>query len=551
MELISVPTMLELKTADGSVHPTVRLLGYKSPCDGGGGIFSWYPKSIENDDSGTIIAPDRAVPGRWKRIFDGALSVRYFGAQGDWNEELQSGTDDYEALQYAAAAMTARKGGALIFPPGVYRINRYRITAGTNQNAWLDITFSNCDGLHISGYGAKIDVMGNFHRPVVKNTNGKSYSISVQPFVFWGCSNVTIEGFELDGNVDRMTRDQVVDNDGTVVTADTVIEPGGHGIEFGGGCKNYSLNNLHIHHFSGDGLYLGLSTPASGHGAGPADENACVCNVKSLFNSRNSVSIISLRGGYFSSCEFSETGQSAGSYGYHPDGVGLDIEPQFTTNPPLPTGDFTFIGCKCVNNAGAGLSTMAGESRFQDCLFWGTKYFSIITVQPTRKPAPNLVFQDCTIYGECLTRQMSPVGTTLPLFLHCHFEDRGFPRTGLVYRLRACINSAPATAKLEGCFIVANETESFFLQANNVVSNSTIVHKNDRVKDNGFQCESSNCLFDNVHFKEDMQVPPATGWYLNVRQATVVNRVRVDGPYVRWQFAPALLPQNISAGVYP
>src|SRR5688500_13377902 len=53
------------------------------------------------------------------------LNVRDFGAAGD------GVTDDYEAMRAAAAALCAAPAGSrLVYPPGTYLVDRYRVFRG-------------------------------------------------------------------------------------------------------------------------------------------------------------------------------------------------------------------------------------------------------------------------------------------------------------------------------------------------------------------------------------------------------------------------------------
>jgi hypothetical protein len=50
------------------------------------GFFQWQAESNEKDDGGTIIKPNSLTNrdyGRWHRVFEGAISVKWFGARGD------------------------------------------------------------------------------------------------------------------------------------------------------------------------------------------------------------------------------------------------------------------------------------------------------------------------------------------------------------------------------------------------------------------------------------------------------------------------------------
>ncbi len=77
------------------------LLGYYNPGDGGGGDFYWDNISNEPTNGGTILAKTGITTGRWKRIYNGAVNIRWFGAKGDFDGTTGTGTDDVLALQKA------------------------------------------------------------------------------------------------------------------------------------------------------------------------------------------------------------------------------------------------------------------------------------------------------------------------------------------------------------------------------------------------------------------------------------------------------------------
>src|SRR5215469_10694396 len=136
------------------------------------------------------------------------LNVKDFGAKGD------GAADDYDALQAAASAVCRSPGATLLFPEGVYRIDRYRIVAGPRQNNVQNIRYAGCKGNTITGVRAKIDVKGDFRRRADQTHGGNSvsYATSVIPFEMVNSSEFRIIGFELEGNVGKMSRDpKVVD----------------------------------------------------------------------------------------------------------------------------------------------------------------------------------------------------------------------------------------------------------------------------------------------------------------------------------------------------
>jgi hypothetical protein len=92
--------------------------GRSSVCDGGQGIFVWEHGVTTGDDGGTIIVP--AFPndtGRWLRIFDRNVNVKWFGARGD------GVANDAGPIQ-AAINATPNGYGTCYVPGGTYRIER-------------------------------------------------------------------------------------------------------------------------------------------------------------------------------------------------------------------------------------------------------------------------------------------------------------------------------------------------------------------------------------------------------------------------------------------
>jgi hypothetical protein len=559
----SIPTIKDLRTVNGAISPAVAVLSFSKQGDGGGGIFSWDPTASDAEDGGLVFTSNTpAVSGRWKRKHSQVLNVRWFGAQGDGLN------DDYVAIQAAIKAINARKGGTLLFPPGVYRIDRFKIASGTNANGpnatgWDDLIYRDCDGLDVIGYGAVIDVKGNFNRSadhVLKTTTEKevtkdpatgktttvlteikvweTFESAIQPFVFMNCSNVRVEGFEIRGNVEEMSRDYAY------------FYQGGSGITFGCGCSDYTLSNLYVHSFANDGIYLGLSAvPGSIHYQcavkTSCDQRAFLFNVKSNLNARDGISLISLRGGVLADSQFSENGRAKGPYGADPSNVGIDIEPSFTTT--LVPGDLTFTRCESVDNGLAALSASAESCSFHDCLFWGTEYYSVVAA------ARSLVFEHCTLYGACSNRFLDH--SEMPEYTDCHFEDKEYAPTGKVYRtdppFGACIGSNRSNVRLLRCSVVANKTRGVHFPLSSAsdmtirhsISNSTILHrfsalltKAEEPQDpHGHQSQIVNATLDDVHFKEDILFPRGEGWFIDAQLEQITTKVQVDGPYVTWK----------------
>lgn len=129
----NLPTVHALR---GASPPTqqdaamVFVLGYHAPDQQeGGGLFLWSPRSDAPDNGGTVFKPAAqadGVSGRWLRVFDGSINVKWFGARGDGK------TDDTAALQRAIDATCA--GGALFFPSGQYLVTTLDTRRG--ETSW-------------------------------------------------------------------------------------------------------------------------------------------------------------------------------------------------------------------------------------------------------------------------------------------------------------------------------------------------------------------------------------------------------------------------------
>ena len=95
----TVSSIAALKALNGGSSEIVNVLGYYVDGDKGGGTFYWDSASTSTNDNGVIIIPD-ALPatGRWVRNFEGDVSIRWFGAKGDYTAATGTGTDDKTAI---------------------------------------------------------------------------------------------------------------------------------------------------------------------------------------------------------------------------------------------------------------------------------------------------------------------------------------------------------------------------------------------------------------------------------------------------------------------
>lgn len=79
--------------------------------DGGGGTFKWIAANTDTADNCITVAADAGGTGRWKRVYSGAVNVKWCGAKGDGS------TNDTTLID--AAIVLA---GEVYFPEGTYMV---------------------------------------------------------------------------------------------------------------------------------------------------------------------------------------------------------------------------------------------------------------------------------------------------------------------------------------------------------------------------------------------------------------------------------------------
>jgi hypothetical protein len=177
-------TIADLKTLGAGVVPCVMVLGYHASGDGGGGDFYWDASANEQDNAGTIIVPAANPPtGRWKRLVDGPLSVKWFGAEG------KGMTNDQPAIQ---AAVFAAEGRPVFLPAGTYRIDS-TITWLTSQSDQY------APGMKLIGEGMDKTIIAS--------------AFSNGPALKWDVANTTGLKFTVDSLLQDL---QITTCDGTI-----------------------------------------------------------------------------------------------------------------------------------------------------------------------------------------------------------------------------------------------------------------------------------------------------------------------------------------------
>jgi hypothetical protein len=114
----NIAAMRALSKASLSNNQQVLVGGHTSIGDGGGGTFYWDQAATTTANGGTVFTANEGGTGRWKRIYDGAVNIRWFGARGD------NVANDAPAIQ---AACNASKH--VFIPPGRFKITS-AITVG-------------------------------------------------------------------------------------------------------------------------------------------------------------------------------------------------------------------------------------------------------------------------------------------------------------------------------------------------------------------------------------------------------------------------------------
>lgn len=250
-----------------------------------------------------------------------------FGASGDGR------TDDHAALVRLASAVSRAGGGTIRFARGRrYRIDQVLATREPNRVDIGHVAFIGCNGLTIDLNGATIDVKGDFHRAAGGRRGRQSSAHAVIPLFFEGCSNLTVRNGIMNGNAGLTTAD------------DSVAEGPGHGILLIG-CSRVQLEDLHIHHFTGDGVYIRAARNRR------SSRDIRLANVRLTNNARQGLTIAGAAGVTALDCDFSATGRTGGAYHRSP-GAGVDLEPGHDYDLP---SDFRAERCRFEDNRGSAV----------------------------------------------------------------------------------------------------------------------------------------------------------------------------------------------------
>jgi hypothetical protein len=95
-----VSTISSLRALEAGSSESAFILGHTSAGDGGQGYFFWDSTNTDSDDNGVIINPTSYTGnGRWKRLIDGYVTPKMYGAVG--NGAIDDNAAVFAANDYA------------------------------------------------------------------------------------------------------------------------------------------------------------------------------------------------------------------------------------------------------------------------------------------------------------------------------------------------------------------------------------------------------------------------------------------------------------------
>jgi len=270
----------------------------------------WYFDGIgvlAEDNTGTILIT--ADLKRFKRVFEGALNVKWFGAKGDYDSLTNIGTDDTLAVQKALDA-----GGVINVPKGTYKINP------------IDPNYPNSffnGGLKMKNHSSLYFLDGAIL------TMAPTDKIAYTLINLTNTTNVSIYNANIIGDVDSHIGS--TGEDGYGIYIQDAINP--------------RLYNCIVSKCWGDGYYFG----SNGLGVLGGLLSNCIADD----NRRQGLSIVSWVHGLVIGGEFKNTGKTK----LTAPGFGIDIEPNGKGYDQI---DVTLLGIRTSSNARGGLQIVPG-----------------------------------------------------------------------------------------------------------------------------------------------------------------------------------------------
>ena len=327
---LTIPANIELVPTNGAkINHTTYTISYA-------GSSSRWPSTQIFNGTGAVSGIDVVRP-------------EYFGAKAN------NSTDCWAAFLAVARSITASGGGTVKLSKGTYKVNQYKIQTAyqfDDDPAIInnDCFYRDCDGVHVIGYGAKIDLKGDVY--LTPDYAGyKPDNRMAQVFTFQNCNRVRIEGLEIDGNADQLTRDPAA----TGETSGPLI-----GFQ---ACRDSVITHCKLHHGWVEGVmvykYEGPN-PATPLDPKLTCRNVTIEHCEIYANGRNNVGGIEFRGLTIRNCRIYEggrTGDPADVSWYSP-GSNIDIEPDLIAPAIEETSGMTLIeNCSLKNSRQTNITT--------------------------------------------------------------------------------------------------------------------------------------------------------------------------------------------------
>ena len=425
-------SLTAFKASDIS-RKTASLVGAPGVADG---RFNWTPGNFTGraDDQNVVASGNAPLSdGAWVR--QGANGIRLtqggnvadaikhftpqmFGAKGD------GVTNDTAAFDAAAQAINAAGGGTLLIPPGTYIVGIQDPNAGVPTRAFLGRPIIHIEGctkpVVIEGSGAKIKFadglrMGTFNGTTPVNPAlppSMDLSKRADPgciIELFGNKSVVVNGLELDGNLANYIMGGQWGDSGWQAHAVGIFLYGN---------DSATCNNVYAHDFGQDGIMQGHAGLTEAALAKPVLLNNC----KFEYNGRQGLSWIGGNSLTAISCKFNHTGRRVNTGLGIPilssPGAGVDFEAEDSI---IRSGDF--INCEFINNGGPGIIASSGDVkniRFKGCTFVGVTNFAIWSAKP------NMVFEDCLVFGAVANQYASLDRQQANKFIRTRFSDENF-----------------------------------------------------------------------------------------------------------------------------
>lgn len=197
------------------------VLGYAEEGDGGGGLFRFSAESEGDENGGTVFALV-AGAGRWRRVVDGPINVRWFGAIGD------GVANDHAAIQAAIDAGYSLGAGEIFVPAGIYKTDKPLFLYGGNHYTTR--------GMALVGEGSTCTKIKKTATTTLGSGNGN-----------YGATDAVILLGNADKNSANATYGQSISN----ITIGDFVENGAADCDFGivalGDCAKLVLSGITIH----------------------------------------------------------------------------------------------------------------------------------------------------------------------------------------------------------------------------------------------------------------------------------------------------------------